>query len=51
MARLDLAENKSSSAAQNVDRALAVDPANVAAAALKHEITSGAAGKASSPHP
>ena len=46
-----LAENESSSAAQNVEHALALDPANAAAAALKREITSGAVGKASFPHP
>jgi Flp pilus assembly protein TadD len=51
MARLDLAENKSASAAQNVDRALALDPANTAAAALKREIASGTAGKAQSSQP
>jgi Tfp pilus assembly protein PilF/TolB-like protein len=51
MARLDLAENKSAAAAQNVDHALALDPANAAAAALKHNIASGTAGKATSPHP
>jgi Flp pilus assembly protein TadD len=51
MARLDLAENKSTSAAQNVDHALALDPANAAAVALKSDIASGAAGKASSQHP
>jgi len=45
MARLDLAENKSASAAQNIDHALALDPANAAAAALKREIASGAAEK------
>ncbi len=46
-----LAESKSSSVAQNVEHALTLDPANVAAAALKRDITSGAVGKASSPHP
>jgi Flp pilus assembly protein TadD/TolB-like protein len=51
MARLDLAENKSASAAQNVDHALALDPANAAAVALKRDITSGTAGKAGSHHP
>jgi Tfp pilus assembly protein PilF len=51
MARLDLAENKSASAAQNVEHALALDPANTAAAALKRDIASGAAGKATSQHP
>ncbi len=51
MARLDLAENKSASAAQNVEHALALDPANTAAVALKREIASGAVGKATSQHP
>jgi Tfp pilus assembly protein PilF/TolB-like protein len=51
MARLDLAENKSASAAQNLDHALALDPANAAAAALKRDIASGAAAKATSQHP
>jgi Tfp pilus assembly protein PilF/TolB-like protein len=51
MARLDLAENKSASAAQNIEHALALDPANAAAAALKHDIASGAAAKATSQHP
>ncbi len=51
MARLDLAENKSTSAGQNVDHALALDPANAAAVALKRDIASGAVGKASSQHP
>jgi tetratricopeptide (TPR) repeat protein len=51
MARLDLAENKSASAAQNVEHALALDPANATAAALKRDIASGATGKATSPHP
>jgi Tfp pilus assembly protein PilF/TolB-like protein len=51
MARLDLAENKSASAAQNLDHALALDPANTAAAALKRDIASGAPAKATSQHP
>ena len=51
MARLDLAENKSASAAQNVDHALALDPANAAAIALKRDIATGAAGKATAQHP
>ena len=51
MARLDLAENKSASAAQNVDHALALDPANAAAVALKRDIASGTADKAASQHP
>ena len=51
MARLDLAENKSAAAAQNVEHALALDPANAAAAALKRDIALGAADKAASQHP
>ncbi len=51
MARLDLAENKSASATQNIDHALALDPANAAAIALKRDIAAGAAGKPTSPHP
>ena len=47
MAQLDLAEDKSASAEQNLDHAL-VHPANAAAAALKRDIASGAAGKATS---
>lgn len=51
MARLDMAENKSASAAQNVDRALALDPTNAAAVAFKRDIASGAANKETSQHP
>ena len=51
IARLDLAENKSASAAQNIDHALALDPANAAAIALKRDIASGATDKATSQHP
>jgi uncharacterized membrane-anchored protein len=51
MARLDLAENKSASAAQNVEHALALDPANAAAIALKRDISSGVEGKVTSQHP
>jgi hypothetical protein len=51
MARLDLAENKSGPAIQNIDHALALDPANAAAMALKRDIALGAAGKATSQHP
>ncbi|HEY2232972.1 MAG TPA: hypothetical protein VGK01_05795 [Candidatus Angelobacter sp.] len=47
IARLDLAEDKSAFAAQNLDHALVLDPAN-AAAALKRDIRSGAAGEATS---
>jgi tetratricopeptide (TPR) repeat protein len=38
LARLDLAEKNAISAQQNVEHALALDPANVAAVALKHDI-------------
>jgi len=51
LARLDLGENKSSTAAQNVDHALALDPANAAAVALKHDIATGVASKNQSPQP
>jgi Flp pilus assembly protein TadD/TolB-like protein len=51
MARLDLAENKSASAVQNVEHALALDPGNAAAVALKRDIASGAAGKAQPSQP
>jgi Tfp pilus assembly protein PilF/TolB-like protein len=50
LARLDLAENNSAGAAQNVDRALALDPANAAAVALKHDIAAGLTGS-SKPQP
>lgn len=45
LAQADLAEKKSASATQNVDHALALDPANPAAVALKHDIATGIAGK------
>jgi uncharacterized protein HemY len=51
LARLDLAENKSAAAEQNVEHALALDPANSAAAALKHDIAAGLASKPQSPQP
>jgi Flp pilus assembly protein TadD len=51
LARLDLVENKTSAAAQDVEHALALDPANAAAAALKHDIAAGPTGKAQSPQP
>lgn len=51
LARLDLAENKAESAAQNVERALALDPANAAAVSLKHEIATASAGKTQSQQP
>jgi Tfp pilus assembly protein PilF len=50
LARLDLMENNSSAAAQNIEHALALDPANAAAAALKRDLASGAA-KSQSPQP
>lgn len=43
LARLDLAENNSVSAAQNVERALALDPANAAAVGLKRDMAAGPA--------
>jgi Tfp pilus assembly protein PilF/TolB-like protein len=50
MARLDLDENNSASAEQNIDHALALDPANTTAATLKREIALGAASKATQKH-
>ncbi|HEX7285158.1 MAG TPA: tetratricopeptide repeat protein [Candidatus Angelobacter sp.] len=41
LARLDLAESNAASAEQNLDQALALDPANAAAASLKHELAAG----------
>jgi len=38
LARLDIAEKHPAAAEQNVDRALALDPTNAAAASLKHDI-------------
>ncbi len=38
LARLDLIENHAAAAEQNADRALALDPANAAAVALKRDI-------------
>ena len=46
LARLDLAENKSTDAQQNVKQALALDPANAAAVALQQDIAAGVTGKA-----
>jgi tetratricopeptide (TPR) repeat protein len=51
LARLDLAENKITAAAQDVEHVLALDPANAVAAALKRDIAAGATGKAQSPQP
>lgn len=45
LARLDLAENNSVAAQQNVEHALALEPANPDAAALKHDIAAAMAGK------
>lgn len=50
LARLDLAEGKAASARQNVDHALALDPSNAVAAALKRDIAAGPA-KAGPPQP
>jgi tetratricopeptide (TPR) repeat protein len=41
LARLDLAENNAMAAQQNVEHALALEPANAAAVALKHDIAVG----------
>lgn len=51
LARLDLAENNSKGAAQNVQQALALDPANAAAIALQHDIAAALTGKSSPPQP
>jgi Tfp pilus assembly protein PilF/TolB-like protein len=51
LARLDLTENKTAAAAQNVEHALALDPGNAAAADLKRDIAAGLTGKAQSPQP
>ena len=45
LARLDLAENKMAAAAHNVDLALAMEPANAAAVALKRDIALAAGNK------
>lgn len=51
LARLDMAENKLPAAAQNVEHALALDPGNAAATALKRDIAAGFTGKTQSPQP
>jgi len=51
LARLDLAEKKNAAAAQDVEHALALDPANAVAVALKRDIAAGTASKAQSPQP
>ncbi len=48
LARLDLAASNTASAQQNVDRALALEPANTAAVSLKSQITAASANKAQS---
>lgn len=45
LARLDLAENNVAAAQQNIDHALALEPENAAANALKHDIASALASK------
>lgn len=45
LARVDLAENNTVAAEQDVDRALALEPTNAAAASLKHDIATAASGK------
>lgn len=49
LARLDLAEKKTAAAAQDVEHALALDPANAVAVALKRDIAASTAVKAQSP--
>jgi tetratricopeptide (TPR) repeat protein len=51
LARLDLTENNSVAAQQNVQQALALDPANAGAISLQHDIAAGLAGKARAPQP
>lgn len=45
LARLDLAESNPAAAEQDVDHALALEPANAAAASLKHDIATAISGK------
>ena len=45
LARVDLAENNPAAAEQNVDHALAIDPANTAATSLKKDIAIASSGK------
>ncbi|MGC2697147.1 MAG: tetratricopeptide repeat protein [Candidatus Angelobacter sp.] len=51
LARLDLAEAKTSTAAQDAEHALALDPSNAAAISLKRDISAGTAGKTQPPQP
>lgn len=51
LARIDLAENKTSAAAQDIEHVLALDPGNAAATALKRDMAARATGKAQSPQP
>lgn len=51
LARLDLAEDKRAAAAQNIDHALALDPANAVAISLKRDLAAGSAAKPQSPQP
>ena len=46
LARIDLADKNTASAEQNVEHALALDPANVAASSLKRDIAATISGKA-----
>jgi Tfp pilus assembly protein PilF/TolB-like protein len=50
LARLDLADKNTASAQQNVDHALALDPANAAAISLRHDIAATISGKAEPQH-
>lgn len=51
MARLDLAENNSAAAEQNVEKALAIDPADHAAVALQQDIAARITGKTPAQRP
>ncbi|HEY1936904.1 MAG TPA: tetratricopeptide repeat protein [Candidatus Angelobacter sp.] len=51
LARIDLAENKTSAAAQDIEHVLALDPGNAAATALKRDMAARATGKPQSPQP
>jgi hypothetical protein len=51
VAQFDLADNKPAAAGQNIEHALALDPANAVAISLKRDIASGSAGKPPVPQP
>jgi Tfp pilus assembly protein PilF len=51
LAQVDLAENKTAAAAQDIEHVFALDPGNAAATALKRDIAARATGKAQPPQP